>query len=221
MKNDNAIDRWRLRMKRSYLFKIAVMLFTGLVPDLAASSKIEVEIEDFAFVPQSVTMVEGDTIEWKNRDNVGHTSTSGESGIPNGLWDSGIIGNNQTFSRVFDSAGTFLYYCKPHPYMTGTIVVNPKPDTTDTLSAVIIEDNDIPLTLLSVEGGEIKLALSNSAPLDLAIYDVTGREVSVLARGNFARGQYSIPVKRLERGVYFVRLASGDYVVTRKIVQIS
>ncbi len=207
-------------MKRINPFTIAVLTLFALVPSLSAASKTEVEIEDFAFVPKSVTIFQGDTVVWKNRDNVGHTSTSGESGVPNGLWDSGILGRDQTFSRVSDSAGTFPYYCKPHPIMTGTVVVEPRPDTTDSTPAVIIENNDEPVPQLKVEAGVVKFSVIERGPVDVTIYDATGRQMELVVRGFFTSGVHSLPMKPLERGVYFARLVSGEYVVTRKIIQL-
>lgn len=207
-------------MKRIYAFTMVAFLWIGLVPVLTAATKIEIEIEDFAFIPKSVTINQGDTVEWKNRDNVGHTSTSGESGVPNGLWDSGTLSTDQRFSRVFDSAGTFAYYCKPHPYMTGSIIVQEKPDTTDTLPAVIIENKDVPLPLFNIESGEVKFTVLEPGPVDLVIYDAAGRRKELIVREYLTSGTYNMPVKQLDRGVYFVKLVSGEYVAVRKIVQL-
>ena len=56
--------------------------------------------------------------------------------MPNGIWDSGIRNQGATFTRTFNSAGTFPYYCIPHGgccAMVGTVrVVAPSPTPTPT-----------------------------------------------------------------------------------------
>lgn len=77
-------------------------------------------IQSFSFNPDFITIDQGDTVVWTNLDGVSHTSTSDD-----GLWDSGLLGNGDSFTLAFDSAGTFAYHCTPHPSMTGNIEVLP------------------------------------------------------------------------------------------------
>ena len=79
----------------------------------------EVWIQSMAFNPGTITVVAGTTITWTNKDGVAHTVTSNT-----GLFDSGTISINGTYSHLFASAGTFPYYCTIHPSMTATVVVN-------------------------------------------------------------------------------------------------
>jgi len=41
-----------------------------------------------------------------------------------GVWDSGNLVTNATYTRVFSSTGTFAFHCNIHPAMTGSIVVS-------------------------------------------------------------------------------------------------
>jgi plastocyanin len=79
----------------------------------------EVWIQGSAFNPDKITVTAGTTITWTNKDGAVHTVTS-----DNGLFDSGSIAVNGTFTQKFSTAGIFLYHCKVHTTMTGTIVVN-------------------------------------------------------------------------------------------------
>jgi len=79
----------------------------------------EVWIKGMAFGPSTITISAGTTITWTNKDAVTHTVTS-----DNGLFDSGSITGNSTYSRQFPTAGTYPYHCTPHPTMTATVVVN-------------------------------------------------------------------------------------------------
>ncbi len=78
----------------------------------------QVAIVNYTFSPASLTIAVGDTVVWTNNDNVVHTVTS-----TTGVFNSGSLGNNATFSYIFKSAGTFDYYCTIHPYMTGKVIV--------------------------------------------------------------------------------------------------
>ena len=77
-----------------------------------------IDIQGYAFSPSSITINVGDTIVWTNYDSASHTVTSND-----GTFDSGGISTGNTFSFTFTSAGTFNYYCSPHPNMTGSVTV--------------------------------------------------------------------------------------------------
>ena len=72
------------------------------------------------FVPSSVTIQPGDTVQWTWAAS-GHSSTSGTPGNPDGLWNSGILNVGATFSHTFPAAGSFPYFCTPHGLCCGMI----------------------------------------------------------------------------------------------------
>jgi len=59
-------------------------------------------------------------VRWTNADAVPHTVTSGDpsAGNAGGLFDSGTVNANQTYSFRFQQAGTYEYYCRFH-YLMG------------------------------------------------------------------------------------------------------
>jgi plastocyanin len=77
-----------------------------------------IEITAMAF-PDDIAIAVGDTVVWTNRMNMNHTVTA-----DNGEFDSGVLGQNQSFSKVFNSVGTFTYQCQIHPDMTGKVSVS-------------------------------------------------------------------------------------------------
>lgn len=77
-----------------------------------------VTIQNFAFSPKSITVNVGDTVTWTNQDDVEHSATA-----KGGSFDTGLLGNGKSRSHTFNTAGTFQYICKPHPFMHGTITV--------------------------------------------------------------------------------------------------
>ncbi len=78
----------------------------------------EVFIQGMAFDPFTITVSAGTTVTWSNKDAVNHTVTS-----DTGLFDSGLIPKDGTYSHTFPSTGTFNYHCSIHTSMTGTVVV--------------------------------------------------------------------------------------------------
>ncbi len=118
----------RYNMWKIWLVSLFLILFFNACSEDSTSSSSgdppanEIWIENNAFRPSSKTIAAGTTITWVNKDNINHTATSG-SGSPTGVFDSGTLGNGQSFSFKFDSVNTFGYYCKVHPSMRGTIIV--------------------------------------------------------------------------------------------------
>ncbi|MCA9860596.1 MAG: hypothetical protein KC438_12780, partial [Thermomicrobiales bacterium] len=47
----------------------------------------------------------------------------GFSGTPDGVFDSGFMETGATFTHTFTEAGTYPYFCMPHPWMRGTLLV--------------------------------------------------------------------------------------------------
>lgn len=91
----------------------------------------DVSISGLAFHPRSVTIQAGESVRWTNLETFGipHTSTSGEPGAPDGIWDSGTLSAGESFTQTFDEPGEYVYYCSFHPTvpaMVGaTVVVEP------------------------------------------------------------------------------------------------
>ena len=85
----------------------------------ASPKTYNIDIQDFDYKTKTLTIKKGDTVIWTNRDSVRHTVTS-DSG--NEL-DSELLSQSGSYSHTFAQTGTYDYHCKPHPYMTGTIIV--------------------------------------------------------------------------------------------------
>jgi len=79
----------------------------------------EVLIQNMAFDPVTITVTANTTITWTNKDGVAHTVTSNT-----GLFDSGTINSNGTYSHLFATPGSYPYYCTFHASMTATVIVN-------------------------------------------------------------------------------------------------
>lgn len=77
------------------------------------------------FVPEIITVKKGDKITWINEDVVGHTVTSGKpSDSRTGIsFDSSLIPPEKRFTQIFQTLGTFYYFCQVHPWKIGIINV--------------------------------------------------------------------------------------------------
>jgi len=133
------------RQTRSFVAAAAAVAAMFLVGGaIAVAATRAVAISGFAFSPSSLTINVGDRVTWTNSDAVGHTATA-----TGGAFDTGDIGQGQSASVRFTKAGTYAYYCTPHPSMTGTIRVRaasgggtPTVPPTDTVARVVAADPD-------------------------------------------------------------------------------
>lgn len=86
---------------------------------------------DKAYSPNPIEVKAGGGVTWSNDDSQIHAATSGispagsnETSGPDGVFDSGMLSPGATFDFVFDTAGTYDYYCTLHPQMVGTVTVS-------------------------------------------------------------------------------------------------
>ena len=85
----------------------------GLRPDT-----VVISMADFVYTPDEIRVSPGQTVEWRNNDPVEHTVTAED-----GSWDSGMVGEGELYRRTFDHPGRYPYFCEPHPFMRGVVVV--------------------------------------------------------------------------------------------------
>ena len=90
------------------------------------------EATDDCFIPSTVTIDVGSEVIWENTDNAAHTATSGTpTDGPDGVWDSSLMMVGGSYSKMFDEAGTYPYFCMVHPWMQGTVIVEAEDDHGD------------------------------------------------------------------------------------------
>jgi plastocyanin len=99
----------------------SLSLLAGEMKDVGSigTSQNKIEIKDFAFNPQTITVKSGEKITWINRDEEPHTIVSVEKQFKK----SSALDTDQEFTITAGTPGTYTYYCSVHPKMTGTIVV--------------------------------------------------------------------------------------------------
>jgi plastocyanin len=90
---------------------------------MAMASKHVVRIESFAYQPERLEIAAGDEVVWRNADAMAHTATRTQDP----QFDTGTIKPGETSSPVTFGDGYDVsevsYFCRPHPFMTGTILI--------------------------------------------------------------------------------------------------
>ncbi len=84
----------------------------------------QVNMQNIAFNPTTLTVTKGTAVTWVNKDGIVHTTTS-DAGSSQ-MWDSGDMAGGATHSVTFNTPGTYPYHCTYHSVsygMKGTIIV--------------------------------------------------------------------------------------------------
>jgi plastocyanin len=90
----------------------------ALAPSGEAERAAKVEIVDFAYDPDPVTVQVGGKVIWLNQDSAPHTATAED-----GSFDTGTLEQGKLKSETFKQAGTYPYICEIHPSMHGSVEV--------------------------------------------------------------------------------------------------
>jgi len=92
-------------------------------PGFAAETKMVKMGSDsgqLVFVPDEVKICKGDTVTWTNNKGGPHNVVFDEDAIPSGVsvdaisMDGQLGEEGETFSKKFDTAGKYAYFCEPH-----------------------------------------------------------------------------------------------------------
>jgi plastocyanin len=88
-------------------------------------SPVAITIQNFAFVPASVTVPTGTMVIWTNQDSAPHTVVSDATPLFSlgAIFSSSQLMQGQSYSFTFSNAGTYAYHCGIHPFMKGTVTV--------------------------------------------------------------------------------------------------
>jgi plastocyanin len=114
--------RMRIGRCRRWFAAVSVAALCGMAictPSTAETTDSNrIVVKEFMFTPNSLSIKAGSTVTWANMDDEPHTVVS-----DTGLFRSGAMDTNESFSFKFDKPGTYHFACSIHPRMVGTIVV--------------------------------------------------------------------------------------------------
>jgi plastocyanin len=100
-----------------FLRTTLVAAFAALFGTAAAAKVVHIDIKTFSFTPKRVTAEIGDTIEWTNRDSVGHTVSADDKSFEV------VLSPGATERLLIEHAGKFYYYCHFHSSMTARVEI--------------------------------------------------------------------------------------------------
>lgn len=105
---------------RSTIAVFAIVFSLGSASGAMSATSPIVKIKDDAFVPTTVTVSPGTTVNFANVDGEAHTVTADD-----GSFDSKPM--TATWEHTFMKPGRYAYHCTIHADMHGTIVVTQAP----------------------------------------------------------------------------------------------
>jgi plastocyanin len=101
-------------------FLLFVLALSALAFQARAAEEAHVTIDNFIFTPATLTVIAGTKIVFLNHDDLPHNVVDAK-----GSFRSKALDTDESFERVFDKPGEFVYFCGLHPQMKGKIVVTP------------------------------------------------------------------------------------------------
>ena len=112
-------------MRRNLFGSMFLLLAAAVLPgspvkaDGVAPVAVHVNIFNYKFDPETVTVPVGTTVTWTNKDEIPHTVASSDKSFQG----SGGLDTDDSYSYTFTKPGTYSYYCTLHPFMKGKVVV--------------------------------------------------------------------------------------------------
>jgi len=107
-----------MRLKLFFILPLLLLLIAPNPLSAQRDAKADISIKDRAFHPATLRIKKGESVTWKNSDDIDHTVDAED-----GSFSSGTIKSGKSFTHTFKKAGKYAYSCHLHPRMKGTIVV--------------------------------------------------------------------------------------------------
>lgn len=104
---------WAVAACAAAVIPFAIPVFAQTMP--VPTTHI-VEIQNFVFSPETLSVKAGDRITWVNKDIVPHTATAADKS-----WDTGNLKPKDSGSITVTKDMTLDYFCRFHPSMKGAL----------------------------------------------------------------------------------------------------
>jgi plastocyanin len=182
----------RLRMA------LLLALVTALAGAPSATADQTVNVVDYEFLPDALSVQVGEKVTW-TFTNGGHTTTS-RPGQPES-WNSDLKDAGQTFERTFNRPGRYRYICIPHESigMTGVVQVG---------------NDDVKKTFQKLRARRYgrrraKLTFTLNEPARMTL-KLRGPSDKTIRRRRLRAGRKSFPLGKLRPGAYRATLTLVD-----------
>ena len=132
------------------------------IKDYTNQKEVNLEIINYAFTPPTIRIKVGTKVTWTNRDTVKHNAIADD-----GSFKTELVGKDESVSVTFNKAGTFPYYCGPHPSMRGTVIVEGESNNQNTSTNIfnlVIKNKKVvsgPTTIKVTQGEEVTINISS------------------------------------------------------------
>ncbi|MCW8896394.1 MAG: T9SS type A sorting domain-containing protein [Flavobacteriales bacterium] len=193
-------------MKTSLLF-----LSLTVATVLSAQTKHTITASGMTFTPNSLTINQGDTVEWDNVSgfhNVNGTQATFPAN-PTSFGNSPASAPwNYTF--VFTVAGNYAYQCDVHaPNMAGTIVVQPA-------TSVVKLQEKTELKVFPNPTADYFSIDTKQTIKSVSLINITGQLVKTYTETASQTNRFD--VKALPKGIYFINIEIGDAKLVEKLI---
>jgi hypothetical protein len=155
------------------------------------------------------------------------TGTGSGATVPQYVYDWGDMtspGTSQTSTHTYATSGTYIL-CMYYADLTNTSCIDTSCIAVTVSNVGINDPSAVDMNLSAVPNPfstqvTINLTLGQSENVELAVYDITGKQVAILKNGMMAAGNNSIDWKPtgISAGIYFLQVKAGDTVMTKKMV---
>jgi plastocyanin len=88
---------------------------------IIGSTRALVALRNYGFHPDTLHVKPGTVVTWLNCEP--ETIEPHTSSADAGEWNSGYLAPGTSYSWTFQSVGRFNYFCEPHPFMKGVVIV--------------------------------------------------------------------------------------------------
>jgi len=179
-----------------------------------------VELSNFQFSPDNLTIEVGDTVRWNNIAGT-HNVVADDNSFTSGS----AAPAPWTFEHVFTATGINPYYCEPHggpggSGMSGVITVE---------QPVSVSGNELIVNKFELNqnypnpfnpGTTIRYSIPSDGFVKLSIFNTIGEEVRTLVNEFKVAGSYdeNFDAAELSSGIYFYKLQTGSFVQTKKMI---
>ena len=179
----------------------------------------------------TVKIAVGESVKWQIVSG-SHTVTSGTgTGDPQAgaLFDQGVNSVQTSFTFVFDNAGLFPYFCRPHVdgfNMKGFVLVQSTSGVTPLPpGAAAIGFTRAPRPNPTRNGVDFQFALSFAGHARIDVYDARGARIATVADQDLPAGSFAARWdgttsngRAVGSGVYYLRMTLPGYAQSRKVV---
>ncbi|MFB3907172.1 MAG: FlgD immunoglobulin-like domain containing protein [Candidatus Eisenbacteria bacterium] len=218
-----------MRTRYGWMLAVPLLLGAGAAQTAVAAASHEVRVLNYEFVPDSLSIAVGDTVNWVWEQG-SHTVTSGVPCTPDGMFDTALNASSPIFTYVFDenSPDRVPYFCRPHCAMGMRAVVRVERSPTG------VGEGNAPSVRFAIVGAEpnpfgpstlIRFDLPRSSLVQIDVIDASGRIVSTIASQEFAAGRQAVAWDgtgsdgaRVPSGIYYVRATMDGASAAEKLV---